>query len=112
MNSESPDAAPTWVARMRVLTTEGHHLVLLERGSLDSSLVGSHWNAIKRFRNTGDRQAVLVFCDEVIAGWDPETEQEVVYVLASDLDQIKRWVWQGELDEADPYAELEGGGYA
>jgi soluble cytochrome b562 len=102
---------------MRVLTPKGQQTLWVLEGSDDASNIGHHWNAIKRFRNTGERRDIERFKDVEITGIDPdspdmENPRVLTLSLASDLDQIRKWAKQGELDEADPYAEVEGGGDA
>jgi hypothetical protein len=63
---------------------------------IDRSLLGGYWNAVHRFRDTGDDRDLGRFAGLVIAG----------YELQTDLDEIEFWAYQGQLDFVDIY---EGG---
>lgn len=97
---------------IRVLTPEGQRLLLVEEDSFEGSLIGRHWNAIKRFRNHGDSSGLIGFAGHDVTGIDPDTGLPITLDLVHDPDLVKRWAKQGELDDADPYSELEGGGDA
>lgn len=98
---------------MRVLSTKGQHLLWVAEGSDDASNIGRHWNAVKRFRNQGEKKDLEEFKDVEVSGIDPdspdmENPSWLTLTLASDPQEVKKWAKQGELDDADPYAELEG----
>jgi len=78
--------------RMRVLTAEGLQDVGL-RGSRVASLVGAHWNAIKKYVETGDDSELNAFTDEFPGGKR----------LATDSLVIDREARRGELDFEDIY---------
>lgn len=97
---------------MRVLTPSGLRLLLVEEDSADASLIGRHWNAVKRYRNTGRWDELRTFRGRTVIGLDPDTELPVELELEANPKRVKQWAKQGELDEADPYVELEGAGDA
>lgn len=97
---------------MRVLTPEGQRTLLVEEDSYEASQIGRHWNGIKRYRNLGESDDLVRFDGKTVTGIDPDTGLPITLGLAGDPDRVKRWAKQGELDEADPYVELEGGGDA
>ncbi len=78
--------------RMSVLSVEG--LVDIDtRGSRVRSLVGRHWNAIRRFGVTGDVSVLAPFKGRRAGGVE----------LASDPDLIEEYLRQGEVDIDDIY---------
>jgi hypothetical protein len=78
--------------RMSVLSTDG--VVDIDvRGSRARSLVGRHWNAIRRFAATGDVGALTPFEGKRVGG----------AVLATDPDQIEEFLRRREIDIDDIY---------
>jgi hypothetical protein len=94
---------------MRVLTPVGVQVVAVMPGSEAASVIGSHWNAIKLFRDTGESKPLERFKDPVIGG-EKQKDGSVKggYRLATDPKMIKKWAKQGELDIDDPYEPLGG----
>lgn len=78
---------------MAVLTANGAVDVTL-RNSRQRTLVGEHWNAVRRFVNTGDATALAKFRGIQVAGVDFET----------DLAAIEAWGRIGEIDLDDIYS--------
>jgi hypothetical protein len=97
---------------MRVLTPEGQRILLVGEDSLEASLIGRHWNAIKQYRNYGDSYGLKGFAGQTVTAFDPDTGLPITFDLVDDPGLVKRWAMQGELDEVDPYAELDGGWHA
>jgi hypothetical protein len=77
--------------KMRILTTEGVRDVNLRLFS-DRSTVGSHWNAVQAFLY-GEPHDISRFRGVSVAGFQ----------LLTDLDEIERQAWIGELDLDDIY---------
>jgi hypothetical protein len=94
---------------MRVLTPEGLRVVPVVPGSEAASLIGSHWNAIKLFRDTGESEPLERFKTTVIGG-EQQKDGTVKggHRLATDLKMIKKWAKKGDLDIDDPYEPLGG----
>jgi hypothetical protein len=79
--------------RMSVLSVDG--VVDIDtRGSRVRSLVGRHWNAVRRFGATGDVSLLKPFTGRRVGGVE----------LASDPDLIEEYIRQGEIDIDDIYA--------
>lgn len=79
--------------RMSVLSRQG--LVDVDtRGSRVRSLVGRHWNAVRRFGVTGDVSVLRPFEGKRVGGVE----------LATDPDLIEEYIRQGEVDLDDIYA--------
>jgi hypothetical protein len=95
------------VERMRILTDQGQRVVTVVVRSQAASLVGGHWNAIKTFRDTGDASLLARYRGVSIGIRTPSGFRPTA-TFATDLDMIRRWARQGELDLDDPYAEVEG----
>jgi hypothetical protein len=79
--------------RMSVLSVDGV-ADIDTRGSRVRSLVGRHWNAIRRFGATGDVSLLKPFTGRRVGGVE----------LASDPDLIEEYIRQGEIDLDDIYA--------
>jgi hypothetical protein len=80
---------------IRVLTTQGVKFVggLSDR---DASTVGAHWNAVRRYLDTGE--------DYQLAGFDDvEIDGEV---LETGIDAIEYWAIRGEVRFDDIYDEV------
>ncbi len=95
--------------RMRILTPGGLRVIDVDAGSPDASMIGRHWNAIKLFRDTGDSSPLSRFTGVAVGGRFYGVRWVGGYQLATDLDMIRRWAYQGELDIDDPYEPLGGG---
>lgn len=80
---------------MRILTGNGVQWVDVATDA-EASEIGSHWNAVRRYRRTGDDSDLWPFEGEQIAGHLPET----------DLDAIDFWAATGELDFEDIYEDI------
>jgi hypothetical protein len=78
---------------MSVLSTNGVANVDT-RGSRVRSLIGRHWNAIRRFGETGDVELLKPFIGKRVGGVE----------LATDPGLIEEYIRQGELDIDDIYA--------
>jgi hypothetical protein len=78
--------------RMSVLSVDGVRDVDT-RGSRVRSLVGRHWNAVRRFGATGDVSALRPFTGRRVGGVE----------LATDPDLIEEYIRQGEIDIDDIY---------
>jgi len=79
--------------RMSVLSVDG--VVDIDtRGSRVRSLVGRHWNAVRRFGATGDVSVLKAFAGKRVGGVE----------LATDPDLIEEYIRQGEIDLDDIYA--------
>jgi hypothetical protein len=79
--------------RMRVLTAEGVKEVAI-RGSHVASRIGAHWNAVRKYVDTGDESGLRAFADTFPAGMR----------LATDPVFIDQEARRGELDFEDIYA--------
>jgi len=95
--------------RMRMLTDQGQRVLNVQADSQASSLIGGHWNAIKVFRDTGDPSPLARFRGVSIGVQTPAGFRPMA-TFATDLDMIRHWARQGELDLDDPYEELDGAG--
>ena len=84
-------------SEMRMLTPEGVEVVPVWADSDDASVIGQHWNAVKKFLHTGDVSVLVPFAAWRIQG----------YRLATDPAWIELWARRGELDFEDIY---ENGG--
>jgi hypothetical protein len=80
---------------LRVLTTTGVQVVshLSDR---DATVVGRHWNAVRRYLDFGDDAALADFDGEDIAGHELETR----------LDAIEWHAIRGEIRFDDIYEEV------
>jgi hypothetical protein len=79
---------------MEVLTVDG--LLLLDvRSSRQRTLVGEHWNAIRRYSDHGLLQPLRDLAGKRVAG----------HLLECDFDAIDEWARQGELEIEDIYSE-------
>jgi soluble cytochrome b562 len=78
--------------RMRILTADGPKWVDVESYS-DASDIGTYWNAVRKFVNTGDDSGLWAFEGEFIG----------VDELLTDLDDIEYWAQVGELEFEDIY---------
>lgn len=94
---------------IRVLTPDGQRLLLVEEDSPEGSLIARHWNAIKQYRNGGDSSGLTAFAGQTVTGVDPDTGLPITVDLVADPEVVKRWAKRGELDDIDPYSELDGG---
>ncbi len=81
------------LVQIRMLTDAGVLDLQVDAGSRDSRLIGSHWNAVKRFLQNGDVDQLAPFEDESVDGHHP----------AVDPDWIEHWAYQGALDFEDIY---------
>jgi hypothetical protein len=79
---------------MRLLTRDGVIDEPIEVGSWEASVLGSYWNAVKWFLETGETEALAPFEDLVVAG----------HVLETDPDWIEYWAYQGDLGFPDIYS--------
>ena len=77
---------------MPVLTDEGTVWIEVD-GAEDRSLLGSYWNEIHVFRDTGDLSGLASYEGVEIEG----------VPLLTDPDQIEFWAYQGELDFPEIY---------
>jgi hypothetical protein len=77
---------------MRVLTQGGVEDVEVDAPN-ERSLLGSYWNAVQNFLNTGDESHLEDFEGERVAG----------RILETDPDRIEYWARYGELDFEDIY---------
>src|SRR5438309_1533431 len=93
---------------MRILTPDGLRVIPVVHGSDAASTIGSHWNAIKTFRDTGNQTALRRFKATVIGGVRIGNLQVGGYRLATDPAMIRQWAKLGDLDIEDPYAPLGG----
>lgn len=78
--------------RMRILTSSGPEWVDVPSNS-DASDIGSFWNGVRKFVNTGDDSGLWSFEGRVIGD----------YELLTDLDEIEYWALRGELEFEDIY---------
>lgn len=78
--------------RMSVLSTDGLRDIDV-RGSRVRSMVGRHWNAVRRFAATGDVAVLEQFSGRRAGGVE----------LATDPDLIEEYLRRGELDIDDIY---------
>lgn len=78
--------------RMRILTSTGPQWVDVTTDS-DASDIGSFWNGVRKFVNTGDDSGLWAFEGQVIGE----------YELLTDLDEIEYWALRGELEFEDIY---------
>jgi len=79
---------------MRVLTRDGVIDAPVEVGSGEASALGSYWNAIKQFLETGESDLLWPFEGFVVAGHGLET----------DPDWVEYWAYQGDLGFPDIYS--------
>jgi hypothetical protein len=79
---------------MRILTRDGVIDALIEVGSKEASILGSYWNAVKHFLETGDAEPLAPFRGVVIGGHELEV----------DPDWIEYWAYQGDLGFPDIYS--------
>lgn len=86
---------------MWVLIKDIGPLVVEIYSEADASLVGSHWNAVQIYRNTGDESVLVDF------RW--ETVGDGVYELEVNPAEIDYWARLGELDFQDIYASTADG---
>jgi hypothetical protein len=66
---------------MRILTRDGVIDAPVEVGSDDASALGSYWNAIKQFLETGETDRLEPFRDTAVTG----------HLLETDPDWIEYW---------------------
>jgi hypothetical protein len=78
--------------RMRTITGGAVRDVLVEEGGPDASLLGRHWNAIKRFLG-GDAEALQPFAGKTVVGFPLETDPDTIESLAT----------AGDIDDEGPY---------
>lgn len=95
------------IERMRMLTDRGLRVVNVEPGASAASLIGSHWNAIKVFRDSGDASRLADFEGVVLSRSSIAGVQLGAHRFATDPAMIKHWAKQSELDIDDPYAEQD-----
>jgi hypothetical protein len=81
--------------RMRILTRNGVEFVEVQ-SEREASIVGSYWNAVRRYVHTGDDIGLAALDTLSVAERDLET----------DVDWIDYWAVRGELEFEDIY---EGG---
>ena len=79
--------------RMRVLTTRGQRWMDLDDEA--ATVVARHWNAVRRFLETGEEQPLLDLSPYRIGGQRLETDPMVIYALGH----------RGELNFDDLYGE-------
>ena len=84
--------------RMRILIADGVGWVT-PRGEAEASDIGTYWNAVRRYRRTGDDSGL----------WPYEGMQIAGHTLETDPDVIDYWAATGELDFEDIYEEGEEG---
>ncbi len=70
--------------RMPILDASGTDWVQVDNA--EASVLGNYWNAIHRFRDTGDSRGLNKFTDTTVAGRR----------LSVDLDEIEYWAAAGE----------------
>jgi hypothetical protein len=68
--------------RMRIVTGGDVRGVLVEEGGKEASLVGSYWNAVKRFL-AGDADALQPFEGKTVGPWPLETDPDTIESLAT-----------------------------
>ena len=79
---------------MRILTRDGVIDAPVEVGPGEASLLGSYWNAIRQFLETGEMDLLEPFEGVVVAG----------HVLETEPDWIEYWAYQGDLGFPDIYS--------
>lgn len=79
---------------MRLLTRDGVIDEPIEEGSDDASTIGSYWNAIQLFLDTGNVEGLIPFQDVIVAG----------HRLETDPDWIEYWAYKGDLGFPDIYS--------
>ena len=79
---------------MRILTRDGVIDEAIDVGSYEASTIGSYWNAIKQFLETGETEHLHPFQDAVVGR----------HVLETDPDWIEYWAYQGDLGFPDIYS--------
>jgi len=89
--------------RMRVLTTEGLHLLIVEDDDA-RRIIGEHHHAIRRAME-GDVSALTPFRRRTISARTPGAAKWQPFELEASLPQLKRWYAQGELDYEDIYEQ-------
>jgi hypothetical protein len=85
------------MSRMRILARDEGVVWVTPETDADASEIGSYWNAVRRYRRTGDDSDLWPFESEQIAGHAWET----------DLDAIDFWAATGELDFEDIYEDIQ-----
>jgi hypothetical protein len=81
------------VSRIRMLSDHGTIELPVEVGADAARLIGTHWNAVKRFLHTGDVTGLIPF-----AIWRIGRHR-----FAVDPSWIEAWAARGELDFEDIY---------
>lgn len=80
---------------MRVLTRDGVIDVPIEAGSDDASTLGSYWNAIQQFLDTGNVEVLAPFQGVFVGGLRVRVLSQDVIVgghrLETDPDWIEYW---------------------
>jgi len=68
--------------RMMWIVTDGQVVKVGVRGSHQAGAVSAHWQAVTRFLETGDQNALAPFRDKSVAGHRLETDPDVLERLA------------------------------
>lgn len=79
---------------MRILTRDGVADAPIDAGSDEASTMGSYWNAIQQFLETGEVEGLDPYRGVVVAG----------YRLETDPDWIEYWAYHGDLGFPDIYS--------
>jgi hypothetical protein len=90
---------------VRVLTTRGLDY-LTDLSDHHASVVGRHWNAIRRYLETGDSYDLEPFERVRVTGRD-DSGQGVSVVLETDLDEIDRHAVRGDIRFESIYDEVQ-----
>jgi hypothetical protein len=97
------------IERMRMLTDRGERVLTVVSGSTASSWLGGHRNALKVFRDEGNASLLADFKTREIHVVDEAGKRIETLRFATDLDMIRRWAKQGELDAEGPYIDPNEG---
>lgn len=86
---------------MWVLIKDAGPLVVEITSEEDASLLGSYWNAVQKYLDNGDEEALIEFRGETVGDGSFELE--------SNPSEIEYWARTGELDFKDIYASTTNG---
>lgn len=96
----TPDEAP-----IRVLTPSGLQF-LHGLSEQNRSIVGQHWNAVRRYLEYGDDSQLPPFNGYTVTATDPSTSREAPVQLESDLEAIEWHAVRGDVTFESIYDEV------
>jgi hypothetical protein len=90
---------------IRMLSTSGV-VFLAAVTNTDAGIIGRHWNAVRRYLETGDSDDLEPFEQVRVTGRDDSGQARRV-VLETDLDEIDRYAIRGDIRFESIYDEVQ-----